>query len=90
MIDPFGLIAKLKKLAAIFVGLIFGMALFAHLAPALISAIDASSLLLFLFFSPAAYFIREARHRSKRRESRQNRGIERTPITPVRIREDDD
>ena len=82
MIDPFGLIARLKRLAAIFVALIFGMALFTHLASALISNIDASWLLVFLLFSPTAYFIRETGLRSKRRESRQNRGVERTPVAP--------
>lgn len=90
MIDPFGLIARLKRLAAIFVGVIFGMALFTHLAPALLQSTDQSWLLALLILSPVAYFIRESRLRQKRKQPRQTRGAERTPIMPHHAMEDDE
>jgi hypothetical protein len=80
----------LKKLGMTLVALILGIALFRHLAPVLTKEIDLSGLLVLLILSPLAYIIRESRLAKTRKQARETRGTERTPVMPNHDMEDDE
>jgi hypothetical protein len=80
----------LKKLGLAFVVLLFGVPVVLQLVATVIDRSGLSLLWLLCIVSPLAYVIRQARLGRTPQDTRNTRGIERTPILPQHLMEDDE